>query len=320
VAVDNDRYTIDGKYRQIMLSARELNSQSLPSRTWINEHLTFTHGYGLTLGPVNQVTQEGLPVLYVGDLPLVSTVDLEVKEPSLYFGELSNDYVFVRTGAREFHYPRGEDNVTTTYTGRGGVPVNSIWRKAALAMRFRAADLLQQRHHQRQPRPVPSPDQRACADDRAVPVVRSRSVPRAHGRAAGVASGRLHPHGSVSVLDAYSGQRELHPQLREDCNRRVRRDDDLLPGRSEGSDCRHLRAHLPRAVPADERHAGGSPQPRALPGDPLLDPDGDVHDVSHDQSGGVLQQGRPVGRAGHRRQRSAAGTHGALLHDHEAAG
>ena len=73
VSVDNDRYTINGEYRQIMLSARELNSTALPNRNWINERLAFTHGYGLTLGPVNQVTQEGLPVLYVGDLPLVST-------------------------------------------------------------------------------------------------------------------------------------------------------------------------------------------------------------------------------------------------------
>ncbi len=141
VSVDNDRYVINGEYRQIMLSARELNSTALPNRNWINEHLTFTHGYGLTLGPVNQVTQEGLPVLYVRDLPPISTVDLDVKEPSLYFGELSNDYVFVRTRAREFHYPKGEDNMTTTYNGRGGVLVNSIWRKAALAMRFRAQQI-----------------------------------------------------------------------------------------------------------------------------------------------------------------------------------
>ena len=76
VSVDNDRYVIDGEYRQIMLSARELNSASLPSRTWINERLTFTHGYGLTLGPVNEVTREGLPVLFIKDLPLESTVDL----------------------------------------------------------------------------------------------------------------------------------------------------------------------------------------------------------------------------------------------------
>ena len=142
VSVDNDRYTINGEYRQIMLSARELNSTALPNRNWINEHLAFTHGYGLTLGPVNQVTQEGLPVLYVGDLPPVSTVDLELTEPSIYFGELSNDYVFVRTGAQEFHYPKGEDNVMTVYAGKAGVPVTSLWRKAAFAMRFRSQQIL----------------------------------------------------------------------------------------------------------------------------------------------------------------------------------
>ena len=87
-SVDNDRYLIDGKYRQIMLSARELNSESLPSATWINQRLTFTHGYGLTLGPVNEVTPEGLPVLFIKDLPLKSTVDLKVTQPAIYFGEL----------------------------------------------------------------------------------------------------------------------------------------------------------------------------------------------------------------------------------------
>ena len=142
VSVDNDRYVIDGEYRQIMLSARELNSTALPNRTWINERLTFTHGYGLTLGPVNQVTQEGLPVLFVRDLPPVSLVDLPVTEPSIYFGELSSDHVFVRTRAREFHYPKGEDNVTTNYEGDGGVPVSSLWRKAAFALRFRSQQVL----------------------------------------------------------------------------------------------------------------------------------------------------------------------------------
>ena len=73
-SVDNDRYTINGELRQVMLSARELNSESLPNRTWINEHLTFTHGYGITLGPVNEVTQEGLPILFVKDIPPQSSV------------------------------------------------------------------------------------------------------------------------------------------------------------------------------------------------------------------------------------------------------
>ena len=119
VSVDNDRYMIDGKYRQIMLSARELNSRSLPSRTWINERLTFTHGYGLTLGPVNEVTPEGLPVLFIKDLPLTSSVDLKVTQPAIYFGELSDDHVFVKTETQEFDYPRGDDNVFAHVPGQG---------------------------------------------------------------------------------------------------------------------------------------------------------------------------------------------------------
>ena len=142
VSVDNDRYRIDGEYRQIMLSARELNSDSLPSRNWINEHLTFTHGYGLTLGPVNQVTREGLPTLFIRDIPPVSTVDLAVTQPSIYFGELSNDHVFVKTNTKEFHYSKGEDNVYTTYDGNGGVGVGSFGRKLLFALRFRSIKTL----------------------------------------------------------------------------------------------------------------------------------------------------------------------------------
>jgi len=142
VAVDNDRYTIDGKYRQIMLSARELNSQSLPSRTWINERLTFTHGYGLTLGPVNEVTREGLPVLFIRDLPPVSTHDLKVTQPAIYYGELPNDHVFVRTKTEEFDYPRGDDNVFAVYTGGGGVPILNPFRRLMFAIRFRSTDTL----------------------------------------------------------------------------------------------------------------------------------------------------------------------------------
>ena len=140
VAVDNDRYTIDGQYRQIMLSARELNSQSLPSRTWINERLTFTHGYGLTLGPVNEVTREGLPVLFIRDLPPVSTGDLKITQPAIYFGELASDHVFVRTRTEEFDYPRGDDNVFATYAGDGGVPLSTVFRRLMFAIRFRSTD------------------------------------------------------------------------------------------------------------------------------------------------------------------------------------
>ena len=142
VAVDNDRYTINGKYRQIMLSARELNSSSLPSRTWINERLTFTHGYGLTLGPVNEVTREGLPVLFIRDLPPVSAGDLQVTQPALYYGELPNDHVFVKTRTEEFDYPRGDNNVFTHYQGEGGVPLSNLFRRLMFAIRFRSTDVL----------------------------------------------------------------------------------------------------------------------------------------------------------------------------------
>ena len=90
-----------------MLSARELNPAALPNRTWVNERLVFTHGHGLTLGPVNQVTSEGLPVLFVRDLPPVTTVDIEITEPSIYFGELANDYVIVRTRGAGVPLPEG---------------------------------------------------------------------------------------------------------------------------------------------------------------------------------------------------------------------
>jgi uncharacterized membrane protein (UPF0182 family) len=138
VSVDNDRYVINGRPQQVMLSARELNSNSLPNRTWVNERLTFTHGYGLTLGPVNQVTSEGLPVLYIRNLPTETTKDLPISEPSLYFGELSNDYVIVRTRTREFHYPRGDENVFSQYSGSGGLALESLGRRLMFALRFGA--------------------------------------------------------------------------------------------------------------------------------------------------------------------------------------
>jgi uncharacterized protein len=142
ISVDNDRYEIDGALRQVMLSVRELNSMSLPNRTWINERLVFTHGHGLTLGPVNQVTPEGLPVLFIRDLPPVSTVSLDVTQPSIYFGELSNEYVIAPTRAREFHYPKGDDNVYSDYDGHGGVPLSSFFRKALYALHFRSYQIL----------------------------------------------------------------------------------------------------------------------------------------------------------------------------------
>jgi uncharacterized membrane protein (UPF0182 family) len=128
---------INGELRQIMLSARELSYQHLPSRVWINEHLTFTHGFGLVAGPVNRVTPEGLPDLFVKDIPPnVSGGFPKITRPEIYYGELSNEYVIVRTKSQELDYPSGDQNVYSRYTGRGGVPASSFLRKVAFAMRF----------------------------------------------------------------------------------------------------------------------------------------------------------------------------------------
>ena len=141
-SVDNDRYRINGDYRQTLLSPRELLSSNLPNRTWINEHLTFTHGYGVALSPVNQVTPEGLPVLLIKDIPPQSSIDLVVDRPEIYFGELANDHVFVNTGTKEFDYPEGEKNVYKNYEGKGGFEVGSFFRKLVLAARFKALKII----------------------------------------------------------------------------------------------------------------------------------------------------------------------------------
>lgn len=142
VSVDDDRYWIDGDYRQVLLSPRELNVASLPTRTFINEHLTFTHGMGLTLSPVNQVTAEGLPVLFIKDLPPVSDVSLGITRPQIYYGEIANEYVFVGTRQREFDHPSGEANVYAPYQGTGGVAVGNLWRRLVLAARFGSSKVL----------------------------------------------------------------------------------------------------------------------------------------------------------------------------------
>src|SRR5438034_744968 len=142
VSVDDDRYMIDGRYRQVMLSPRELNSASLPTRTFINERLTFTHGMGLTLGPVNEVTEEGLPVLFVKNLPPASTVSVAVRRPEIYFGELTDTWVFANTGQAEFDYPSGDENIFASYKGNGGVRVGGFLRRLVLSAYFRSLKVL----------------------------------------------------------------------------------------------------------------------------------------------------------------------------------
>ncbi len=141
--VSNDRYLINGEYRQTMLSPRELSSDSIPTKNWINETLTFTHGYGVTLGPVTQVTPEGLPVLLVKDIPPVSTAaGIGISRPEIYYGKLSSSHVIVNTKSKEFDYPAGEDNVFTEYAGAGGVRIDSLVKRLAFAAHFGSMKLL----------------------------------------------------------------------------------------------------------------------------------------------------------------------------------
>ncbi|HEY7895742.1 MAG TPA: UPF0182 family protein [Gemmatimonadaceae bacterium] len=142
VSVNDDRYMIDGDYRQVHLSVRELNAASLPTQSFINNRLTFTHGMGITMAPVNQVTDEGLPVLFIKDLPPVSTVNLKLTRPEIYYGQAAESYVFVNTKQKEFDYPLGDQNIYTSYPGSGGVPVGSFLRRALYAMQFGSLQIL----------------------------------------------------------------------------------------------------------------------------------------------------------------------------------
>ena len=135
--IDIDRYEIDGAMRQVMLAARELNVDKLPesSRNWINEKLIYTHGYGVTMNPVNGFTAEGLPTLILSNMPVQSTVrGLAVKRPEVYFGELTNGDVYVKTRQKEFNYPQGQTNSLTSYEGTGGIVLGGFLRRILIAL------------------------------------------------------------------------------------------------------------------------------------------------------------------------------------------
>ncbi len=136
--IDTDRYHVGDDYRQVSLSVRELQPGALQpqSRTWVNLHLLYTHGYGLCMSPVNAVTESGGPELWIRDIPPKTDVPIEVTDPSIYFGEWTDDYVFVRTRQDEFHYPVGDENVYTQYDQDAGILVDSYLRRMLFAYHF----------------------------------------------------------------------------------------------------------------------------------------------------------------------------------------
>ena len=135
--IDIDRYDVEGTTREVMLAARELNVEKLPesSRNWINDKLIYTHGYGITMNPVNGFTPEGLPTLILSNMPVQSTVPgLNVTRPEIYFGEMTNTDVYVKTRQKEFNYPQGASNSLTSYEGTGGVVLGGFLRRIVIAL------------------------------------------------------------------------------------------------------------------------------------------------------------------------------------------
>ncbi|MCE5314848.1 MAG: UPF0182 family protein [Armatimonadota bacterium] len=148
--VDVDRYWLADKasgekrYRQVWLSAREFDQEQLASnaQTWINLHLQYTHGYGFCMSPVNEVNDEGMPTFFVSDIPPKTTVDLPLDQMGVYFGEVTRNYVFVDTNAKEFDYPAGAGTVETTYSGDEGIGIGGFFRKVLFALRFQDLNIL----------------------------------------------------------------------------------------------------------------------------------------------------------------------------------
>lgn len=142
--VDVDRYDLPNGRSQVMLAAREINPALLPenARTWVNQRLQFTHGFGAVMSPVTELEGEGLPTFYMQDIPPQSRVGLTVTEPRIYFGEKTDEYVIVNAEAAEFDYPKGDENVSNSYAGEDGITLGSRLRRAVFAWHFRDANLL----------------------------------------------------------------------------------------------------------------------------------------------------------------------------------
>jgi len=137
--IDIDRYKVNGDYRQVMLASREMDQSKLDPKalTWVNEHIKYTHGYGLALNAVNEATESGMPIYLVKDIPPVSTIsEIKVARPEIYFGELTINHVYTNTKEPEFDYPQGDQNAYCFYEGSGGVKLDSWFKKLAFALKY----------------------------------------------------------------------------------------------------------------------------------------------------------------------------------------
>jgi len=140
--IDIDRYIVNGSPRQVMISAREMNTGNLQSsaRTWINEHMVYTHGYGIVMNPVNMISEEGLPEFFIQDIPPQSNIDVELTRPEIYYGETEGDYAIIKTTTEELDYPSGSENIYTEYAGSGGIQLDAF-KRLVYAIQFASVEL-----------------------------------------------------------------------------------------------------------------------------------------------------------------------------------
>ena len=142
--VNVDRYRFGEDFRQVMLSVRELNYNQLPqtAKTWVNQRLQYTHGYGLVMSPVNEKGSEGLPLFLIKDIPPKVSIPLNIDRPEIYYGQGTTEYVVANTKLKEFDYPKGDANVFTTYQGSGGIEIKGFFRKLLIALRLKDWQIL----------------------------------------------------------------------------------------------------------------------------------------------------------------------------------
>lgn len=133
--VDVDRYMINGQYRQVLISAREIDQSKLNEKTWINKHFVYTHGYGVTVNAVNEFTSKSEPIFLVGDIPPKSTVaDINIKQPEIYFGKMTNTFAIVGAQMSEFNYPEGDSNNQNRYGGLDGIKLDTFAKRLAFSL------------------------------------------------------------------------------------------------------------------------------------------------------------------------------------------
>lgn len=143
-SISINRYHTERGYEQMMVAGREIAASKLPGKaqTWVNRHLQYTHGYGITMSPVAETSEDGNPVLLIKDLPPVSEINLKLEQPAIYYGETPTDFKLVNTLIKELDYPEGKDNVYTHYDGKGGVPIDNFFRKFLFSVYFGDYNLL----------------------------------------------------------------------------------------------------------------------------------------------------------------------------------